>query len=105
MNMIILQDYKKYGVKIWENEIVQINEWQTRLFLIDKSDGNLLNELISGREGLKKYYKNNFEIYTLKMIKKNLKNRVDELEYYEQKVDEQLSLIDYYKMLLEQIKL
>jgi len=50
-------DYRTYGQKVWSKDYLQINEWQTRLFLIDKRNGNLLNELISGIDGLKKYYK------------------------------------------------
>lgn len=93
-------DYRTYGKCLAIGGSLQINEWQTRLFLIDSTTGLLLNELISGREGLKKYYNNSFSIYIQKCLSKNLKAREKEYYYFKNKMDEQQTKINYIKKII-----
>lgn len=82
-------DYRDFGKIVWKESYFQINEWQTRLLFIDKRNGLMLNELISGMDGLKKYYKNDFRLYAQKCLDKNIKAREKEIKYFQSCLDEQ----------------
>lgn len=94
-------DYREYGILVWNSEKLQIykseeNKTYCRLYLVDKKDGTLLNELIAGYRGLKKYYKGDFKTWAIKMIDKNLKARQKEAAYFQDQLENQEYLITYY---------
>lgn len=93
-------DYREYGKLVWDSEKIQIyrssDDDYYRLYLVDKEDGKLLNELISGMGGLRIYYKNDYKVWATKMIEKNIKARQKEASYFKDRVDNQEYLIDYY---------
>ena len=53
-----------------KNDIV-ITEWQDRLWMV--KDEKKVAELINGRDGLKKYHKDSFEVWINNIRKKDLK--------------------------------
>ena len=82
-------DHRKYGTKIWSNSVLQINQLQSRYYLVDSNTGEQLNELINGEESLKKYYKGDLNLCVIKLLQKNISARRKEREYYNQKIEEQ----------------
>lgn len=94
-------DYRENNILVWDSERLQIyksdeDASHCRLYLVDKKDGTLLNELIAGYDGLKKYYKRDFKTWATKMIEKNLKARQKEAAYFQDQLENQEYLITYY---------
>lgn len=94
-------DYRENNILVWNSKRLQIyksdkDETYCRLYLVDKKDGTLLNELIAGYTGLKKYCKGDYETWAIKMIEKNLKARQKEAIYFQDQLENQEYLISYY---------
>lgn len=95
-------NYRTYGTLIWENKSIhlQINEWQSRYFLVDSETGEKLNEMVTGAEGLKRYYKGEFLRWVKVIMVKTHKARLKEHEYHLKHAAKQLALADYYEKIL-----
>ncbi len=89
----------KFGKKVWENKYLTISESQNRLLLVDKLNGDLLAELISGQEGLKKYYKNSYEYFVQLICIKRIEAREREIIYFQRQINHQIQLRDYWNKL------
>lgn len=98
-------NYKTYGQLIWESKPLhlQINEWQGRYFLIDAESGDKLNEMVTGAEGLKRYYKGNFLQWVKVIIVKTHKARLKEHEYHLKHAAQQMALAEYYAKILAKL--
>lgn len=99
-------NYRTYGETLWEDEKLnlQVNEWQTRYFLIDSETGDKLNELVNGKKSLDKYYKGDILKWVKVIIVAQHKAREKEHTYHLEQASKQKALADYYLELLNKLQ-
>lgn len=100
-----MMDYRT-GKRIWVYLPLAIYEPKNccgRYYLVDERDGTLLHELISGKDGLEKYYGGSELLYARKILNKNFKSRLKEISYFKNQIEIQQKKLDYINFLLEKI--